>query len=345
MSVFKNSSRKGETFVPMPTQQIPGIPPIAVQAIENLFPGMDDQKYVFQYVLKLGERWKTYRQPKWLLALLCYSKGKKENLLDLDSPLLTDGRFMVDEFEPVFPNMREAEEWVQLITNWRSGGLPGGTQNDSVWILQDARRTINQHFGFMLARGYEIYSANDYPEANKPTWEVILRKQDLLVRIYAERRRVEEVSFRTSAQPADEFGGIASVVYALSGGKIVPNFFGGTKGFADLLQKHLNLIEAGFGNYVKNGASMQVAQKEYLKAISHETEYQQTISPIEAKIIPVLHYPLMAIILILLVGAFTTLYMVLLNQLFSASSTSGILGIVSLLLAIGTVVMLRRLIK
>ena len=334
MSFSKHLFSQGESFVPTPTQEIPGIQPIVVQAIENLFPGIEDQKYTFNYVLKLGERWGTYRQPRWLLSLLYYSKGKLENLIDLNSPLLTDGRFMVDEFEPVFSNMKDAEEWVKLITNWRLGGLSNRIENDNSWILQDALQTINKHFGFMLEQGYEVYSAKDYPDTNKPIWEVILRKQDLFVKIYAERRGVEEVSFRTNTQPPDEFTGIRTVVYALTEGKTVPNFFGGTKGYANLLQKHLNNIEAQFGNYVNNAGSIQTAQKGYYKAISRKEE----------KIIPILHYPLLVIVIILLVGALTTLYMVLLNQLFSASSIGG-LRIVSLLLAIVTILVLRRVIK
>ena len=335
MSFFKNVSSKGEPFVPTPTQEIPGIQPIVVQAIENLFPGIDDQKYTFEYVLKLGERWRTYKQPKWLLALLYYSKGKIENFIDLNSPLLTDGRFMVDEFEPIFANMKDAEEWVQLITNWRLGGLPHGIKNDNSWILQDALRNINKHFGFLLEKGYEVYSAKDYPDTNKPVTEVVLRKQDLFVRIYAERGVVEEVSFRMNTQPPDKYTDIRIAVYAVTGGKNAPDLFGGTKGHADLLQKHLNKIEAHFGDYVKNEGNIYAAQQEYRKALS----------PKEEKFIPVLHYPLMGIILILLAGALTTLYMVLLNQLFSGSSIAGGIGIVSLLLAIGTILVLRRLIK
>ncbi len=39
----------------MPTQNIPGIEPIVVQAIEKLFPNIDDQKYAFNYVLAVKE--------------------------------------------------------------------------------------------------------------------------------------------------------------------------------------------------------------------------------------------------------------------------------------------------
>lgn len=70
-------------------------------------------------------------------------------------------------------------------------------------------------------------------------------------------------------------------------------------------------------------------------------------TPREAKIIPVLYYPLMSVIILLLWGALTTLYAVLLHGLISALSMNtdlygaGIL-IVSLLLAMGTILILRR---
>lgn len=67
----------------------------------------------------------------------------------------------------------------------------------------------------------------------------------------------------------------------------------------------------------------------------------------EAKIISTLHYPLMGMVILLLCGALTTLFMVLLDRLFSAFSMdddiyrAGI-AIVSLLLAIGTILVFRR---
>ena len=45
MDFFKKLFGKDEKFVPTPNQQVTGIPPIVVQAIENLFPNIDSQKY------------------------------------------------------------------------------------------------------------------------------------------------------------------------------------------------------------------------------------------------------------------------------------------------------------
>ena len=48
MSFFKNLFSKGEPkgdpFIATPTQSIPGLEPIVVQAIENLYPDEEDQK-------------------------------------------------------------------------------------------------------------------------------------------------------------------------------------------------------------------------------------------------------------------------------------------------------------
>jgi hypothetical protein len=51
-----------------------------------------------------------------LLALLSYSNGKRENILEANSPLIGNYHFMMDEIEPIFPKMKNAEEWVKSIT-------------------------------------------------------------------------------------------------------------------------------------------------------------------------------------------------------------------------------------
>jgi len=114
MSFFKNLFSKGEEFIPTPTQEVPGIPPIVVQAIENLFPNVDDQKNAFDCVLKLEERGRAFRDPRLLLALLSYSAGKIEKLQTAASQ--THPHFWGDEIYPIFPKMRDAEEWVRSIT-------------------------------------------------------------------------------------------------------------------------------------------------------------------------------------------------------------------------------------
>lgn len=114
MSFFKNLFSKGEPFVATPTQDVPGIEPIVVQAIENLFPNRDDQSYAFRYILAVKEiPGRPYRDPRLLLSLLAYSKGKTEDLVDPNSQLIRDPHFMGEEIYSVFPNMKAAEEWVR----------------------------------------------------------------------------------------------------------------------------------------------------------------------------------------------------------------------------------------
>ena len=271
MGFLKNLFGKRESFVPTPTQEIAGIQPIIVQAVENLFPDRQDQNYVFDYVRKLEGMWGTQRHPRWALAMLYYSNGKKENLIDLGSPSLMDPRFRVDEFEEIFFNNKESEEWVQLLTDWRAGRLSNQVGDANSWVVQDALQTIHKYYSFMLERGYEIYSAKEDPQAEKPVSEVILRKQDLFVKIYSERNRVEQVSFRTSTQPPDDYTILRVTVYAVTEGKSAPNFFGGTRGYAGVLQKHIPTIEARFGDYAKKPGSLQAAEKAYWKEIATKT--------------------------------------------------------------------------
>src|SRR5262245_60065623 len=117
MNFFKNlfsSGKEESSFIPTPTQDVPGIEPIVVQAIENLFPNIDDQKYAFNYVLKVKEAGDN--EPKTLLTLLAYSNGKIDNLVDPNSPLFNNGHFRIEVISSTFPKMKDAEEWVKSIT-------------------------------------------------------------------------------------------------------------------------------------------------------------------------------------------------------------------------------------
>jgi hypothetical protein len=114
MSFFKNLFSKGEAFIPTPTQEVPGIPPVVVQAIENSFPNQDDRKYVFNCVLELKEEGRAFRDPRLLLALISYSKGNIETLRVAVSH--TGPHFWIEEIEPIFPKMKDAEAWVKSQT-------------------------------------------------------------------------------------------------------------------------------------------------------------------------------------------------------------------------------------
>jgi hypothetical protein len=117
MSFFKNLFRKGEPkgepFIATPTQSIPGLEPIAVQAIENLYPDVEDQKQAFQWALNYKKEMKR-DDTKGLLAMLAYSEGE---IKKLPGPSLwLDGHFRGEMIDPIFPKMKDAEEWVKSTT-------------------------------------------------------------------------------------------------------------------------------------------------------------------------------------------------------------------------------------
>lgn len=115
MSFFKDlfgkGEPKGEAFVPTPTKEVPGIPPIVVQAIENLYSDVEDQKKAFKYSLEYLSLYKDSTRP--LLAILSDTHG---NIQSLPSPALwSDAHFNFDLMD-IFPKMKNAEEWVKSIT-------------------------------------------------------------------------------------------------------------------------------------------------------------------------------------------------------------------------------------
>ena len=201
---------------------------------------------------------------------------------------------------------------------------------------QTSLKYINETYGFMLERGYEVVSVDDIPAG----FQSMLSKQDLVVRILRARGE-DDVSFRMRTQPLEEFFDIGSVVYAATGEKIpLPSY----DDLSEELQKYLDKIETYLqGEQVKTLDDLRVAQKEYREALIPA----QVASPQEPKIIPILYYPLMVTIILLLFGALTTLYAVLLDRLFStfllaADSSTLIVGVFSPLLAIGTLLLFRR---
>ena len=167
-------------------------------------------------------------------------------------------------------------------------------------------------------------------------WQVVLRKQNLFVKILRLRGE-EEIFFRIGNKSSEEFTDIGSVIYAATGDKI-PRW---KSSDPDVLEQYLNKIESYFmGEDVKNKVGLNAAQKEYYAAFAQGGG----VVPPKSKVIPILHYPLMAVITLLLFGVLTTLYMVLLDRLFSvfsldASSYGMFMGIASLFLAIGTMLL------
>jgi hypothetical protein len=136
---------------------------------------------------------------------------------------------------------------------------------------------------------------------------------------------------------------IGSLIYAATGDKI-PRW---QSSDPKVIEQYLDRIETYFeGEYLRNKDSLRTAQEEYSAAFSQGG----VVSPPEPKIIPILHYPLMGMVLLLLLGALATLYMVLLDRLFSAFSLNtdfyGIcIGAGLLVLTVGTLLLFWRQIK
>jgi hypothetical protein len=114
MGFFKNLFGKGESFIPTPTQEVSGIPPIVVQTVEILFPNIDEQKQAFTCILELGKEGRAFRDPRLLLALLSYSDGKIRELQTAASRT-SSPHFWGEEIAPIFPKMKAAEDWVKSI--------------------------------------------------------------------------------------------------------------------------------------------------------------------------------------------------------------------------------------
>jgi hypothetical protein len=170
--------------------------------------------------------------------------------------------------------------------------------------VQEALYLITANYGFMLERGYEVVSADDYDLG----WQVLLRKQDLFARIIRSRGE-EEMYFRTDTQQSDEFTDIGTVIYAATGEKIPRQESSDIR----VIKQYLEKIESYFaGEYVINKDSLRAARQEYDAAFSQG----QVVVPPEPKAKSILYYPLMAILILLILGGLITLGMVLVDRLF-----------------------------
>jgi hypothetical protein len=175
---------------------------------------------------------------------------------------------------------------------------------------------------FMLESGYEVVSVEDYDLG----WQVMLKKKDVLARIIRSRGE-EEIYFQASTASPDEFTDIGSVIYAATGDKI-PRWESSNP---KVIKQYLDKIESYFeGRYLRNKDSLRAAQEQYYAAFSQEDVVPRTaeeefyaqfsprgIVPPAPKRKPLLHYPLMGMIILLILGALTTLCMILAERLFS----------------------------
>lgn len=101
-----------EPLVPTPTRTIPGIEPIVVQVVENLFP-RNTRKRAFACIRQRKEA-----DLRIQLGLLFYSQGDIEKLLFASRQ--SHVHFWMDEILSIFRTMEQAEEWVKSISNARA---------------------------------------------------------------------------------------------------------------------------------------------------------------------------------------------------------------------------------
>lgn len=191
------------------------------------------------------------------------------------------------------------------------------------WWVRQALKHTQETYGFLFEKGYEYFTA-DVIDLGR---QVTLRKQDVFIRI-EEVRGEEEVYFRMGTPPPDEFTDIGSVIYAATGDNL-PRW---QSSQPKVLAQYLDRIEAYFaGEYLKNKDGLRAAQEEYYAAFSPGEVVlppEPVELPPEPKIIPILYYPLMGMIFLLIFGALATLYMVLLDRFLAAFSWDpGLLGI------------------
>jgi hypothetical protein len=192
---------------------------------------------------------------------------------------------------------------------------------DTSRYIQKALKHVHETYGFLFEKGYEVFSA----EVVDLGWQVVLRKQDLFIKILNVREE-EELYLRMGTPPPDEFTDIGSVLNAATG-DMIPRWESSSP---KVLEQYLDRIETYFaGEYVENKEGLRTAQEAYYvkndSLLRAEQEKYSAAFPQgkvgsqpEPKATPVLHYPLIAIILVLILGGLITLGLVLADRLFAA---------------------------
>ena len=109
---IKKLFSREEPFIPTPSQSIPGLDPMVVQAIEILYPDTEVQKQAIDFSLQFLKD----KKGGVLNLLAALSIG----VIDLDSPLLDNGKFWLDVMYPDFYNLKAAKKWLKSITKSQS---------------------------------------------------------------------------------------------------------------------------------------------------------------------------------------------------------------------------------
>jgi hypothetical protein len=113
MNFFKNLFEKNDSYVPSPIQQISGVEPIIVQAVENLFPNAEDQREIFKDLTENRKDVSTLI----VLSLLSMSSTVKmwRDYNMLPGPIPDNTQYFIAR-DSGFSTMADAEKWVKSIT-------------------------------------------------------------------------------------------------------------------------------------------------------------------------------------------------------------------------------------
>lgn len=215
--------------------------------------------------------------------------------------------------------------------------------NENEPISDGVLEEIKKHFKFLFDREYVVYSAS---MGNKDfgVWEVVLKRQDFLVQLFAERGWLS-LSF---GAPSKGFVEIGSLTYFLSGERDFVDLSGDMKKNAILLQKYMGEFEACYGSdFPKYEEGLKSAEHRYSARQARQVSNQA--EAVQRWII----WPVLAIIYgLLLIVCFKIYDELVLSWLlsewllnFGFSSSSLLMKGVSLLLAVGTVYITYRVIQ
>ena len=109
-NLFGGWNSKSESFIPLPTQAIPGLAPIVVHAVEHIHSGIKEQKHAFAFLLKHTKEDEMLDQLSLVkMGIKNLERAMKEN------PALTI-RYAIYS-ENGFTNLRAATKWVRSITD------------------------------------------------------------------------------------------------------------------------------------------------------------------------------------------------------------------------------------
>ena len=106
---FENGASMDESFVPRPTQTVPGLEPIVVHAVEHLCPSRKEQEHAIAFLLKHTKENEVLDQ----LSLVRMGIKNIEKIMK-ENPSLTI-RYAIYS-ENGFTTLKAATKWVRSIT-------------------------------------------------------------------------------------------------------------------------------------------------------------------------------------------------------------------------------------